>query len=72
MQSGMYNIFIDCEYNYWTEWSSCTATCGGGIEIRSRDIKIHDLFGGKECDGNGAEKAECNTQTCPSGKTSYS
>ena len=59
---------VDCEYNDWTEWSSCTVTCGGGVSIRSRDIKTHNLFGGTPCDGNGVEQTTCNTDACSSGK----
>ena len=66
---------IDCKYNEWNEWSSCTVTCGGGIKIRSRTIKTHPLYGGKECEGENSlddvqtstEKTECNTQLCPPG-----
>ena len=77
---------MDCEYYEWSEWSTCSVSCGGGVKLRSRLIKIHELNGGKPCnksslDGNhryqqipsdtNTEKTVCNTDVCPPGTTHF-
>lgn len=43
----------------WTEWSSCTQKCGGGVQSRNRRC----LEGGT-CNGNSQEMRACNTHRC--------
>ena len=40
----------------WTEWDSCTVTCGGGIQNR---IRMHT------CRGLEEETRDCNAALCP-------
>lgn len=44
----------------WSEWSACSASCGGGQQFRT---KICDR---SDCDGKGKMKMAraCNTQPC--------
>jgi len=49
---------IDC---VWSDWSECSAECGGGIQTRF--ILTPAQNGGKEC--TGSTEQECNTQECP-------
>ena len=44
----------------FTEWGSCTATCGGGQQFRTcTDGKMQGI---SECEGDWSR--ECNTQPC--------
>merc|ERR1719300_286115 len=46
----------------WSSWSSCTKTCGGGNQMRTRKCngKKDD-----ECVGSKSETRACNTKHCP-------
>ncbi|KAI1730491.1 thrombospondin type 1 domain-containing protein [Ditylenchus destructor] len=48
----------------WSLWSSCTTTCGGGFQMRSRTCNINN-----RCEGSPTEKMVCNTQACPTTNT---
>ena len=57
----------ECRWEMWEAWSSCTATCGGGTQERSRGIWNIDT---PECEGFevcatadlGWQTQACNTQ----------
>jgi hypothetical protein len=55
---------IDCVYeNDWSEWSACSADCGGGVMQRNRRIHIEDQNGGVQCEAT-AESVQCNLGAC--------
>jgi len=54
---------VDCELSSWSEWSKCSAKCGGGIQQRLRDVKRAMRYGGKPC-GTTSESIACNGQAC--------
>jgi len=55
----------DCEWNEWTEWSSCSCSCGGGQRTRDRSIKKSPRGGGEPCQLRDREEvAPCNTHAC--------
>ncbi|XP_066028698.1 coadhesin [Pocillopora verrucosa] len=61
---------IDGGYTEWSEWSECTATCGGGSRSHSRTCTNPSPKNkGKTCIeqdlGPNMESEECNTQDCP-------
>jgi hypothetical protein len=47
----------------WSDWSSCTAKCDGGIQTRTRKIEQFAQWGGVACAGD-SEQRVCNTQSC--------
>merc|ERR1712193_394319 len=53
----------------WGAWGSCTVTCGGGAETRTRTCtNPSPLNGGKYCDGGkdySFEQNVCGMQDCP-------
>eukprot|EP00928_Gymnodinium_smaydae_P045587 TRINITY_DN3036_c0_g4_i1.p1 TRINITY_DN3036_c0_g4~~TRINITY_DN3036_c0_g4_i1.p1 ORF type:complete len:1748 (-),score=359.16 TRINITY_DN3036_c0_g4_i1:118-5361(-) len=55
---------VDCEMATWSQWSDCSVTCGGGQHIRSRDILKQASGGGKPCEKDVSEVAECARTAC--------
>ena len=53
----------DCVWGSWSTWSSCSNSCGGGTETRSR-TKAKDQRSGGNCSGSGSDSKTCNTQPC--------
>ncbi|XP_020625288.1 coadhesin-like [Orbicella faveolata] len=59
---------IDGNYTEWTEWSDCSAFCGGGLQIRLRNCtNPPPQYDGKNCEklGPADQKQECNSDSCP-------
>lgn len=56
---------VNCETSDWSEWSSCSKTCDGGITSRTRTI-TKQASGGGVCPeaSNTSEQKQCNTQSC--------
>ena len=55
---------VDCVWDDYGEWSSCSKSCGVGQQSRTRTIKIDADNGGKECTGSSTDSRECNTKEC--------
>lgn len=65
----MYVLLVNGNYTSWSAWKECSATCGGGIQERSRTCtNPKPQNGGKDCAllGPAAETQSCNSQPCPS------
>ena len=56
-------ISVNCTWSVWTPWDDCSASCGGGVKLRSRFVKEAALNGGN-CDGKSAESQACRTTAC--------
>ena len=48
----------------WSEWSECSASCGGGTQTRTC-TNPEPQFGGLDCVGEASQS--CNTQSCGGG-----
>jgi len=59
---GVTRFIVDCEVSDWSEFE-CSATCGGGVRRKSRDILVAP-DGGMACPPLTMEE-ECNMQPCP-------
>lgn len=60
-------LIVDGGFTPFSNFSSCSKTCGGGTQSRLRSCSNPEpQFGGKNCSGNYKETRECNTQPCPS------
>ncbi|XP_059143930.1 uncharacterized protein LOC131931220 [Physella acuta] len=58
---------VDGNYGGWSEWSPCSASCGGGTSTRRRvcDSPAASM-GGTECDVSQATSSrKCNSVECP-------
>ncbi|KAK7491692.1 hypothetical protein BaRGS_00017145 [Batillaria attramentaria] len=52
-------------FGSWSQWSSCSQSCGGGTEIRTRMCNNpRPENDGRGCDGGWIETRQCNRQSC--------
>jgi len=58
---------VHCQATKWSEWSSCSASCGGGTRTRTRTIIQKAEHGGNQCHGGEAttQTEACNEGCCP-------
>ena len=56
---------VDCVWDIWDQWGTCSAECGTGTRVRTRVIKIQEENGGAVCTGLSEESEDCNTHDCP-------
>ena len=54
----------NCAWGEYTEWSTCSKSCGGGQKTRSRSEVKEARYGGTPCEGPSIEEKPCNTETC--------
>jgi len=57
----------DCAWGEWSEWSSCSATCGGGTQYATRNMARHVTGGGEQCEGEPLRSQQCGITKCVSG-----
>jgi len=55
---------VDCQWTEYTDWSSCSASCGDGTRQRERNIATQAKDGGLPCVGEKVETEQCNTGPC--------
>ena len=54
---------VDCAVDSWGSWATCSRSCEGGSQSRSRSIITHPQHGGAACPDT-QESRSCNTQSC--------
>lgn len=55
----------DCVVSEWSQWSSCSKSCGGGIQSRTREL-LQASSTGASC-GPMVQTRACSTAPCPVG-----
>ena len=63
---------VNCTWNEWETWETCSVTCGGGYQGRNK-TKNPAQNGGAACAGNDTdpnamiqtENQTCNADPCP-------
>jgi len=53
-----------CAFSLWSEWGTCSQSCGGGLSTRERAIQDPAENGGAMCEGKLQELSMCNTHQC--------
>ena len=56
--------FIGIQLSLWSDWSTCSTSCGGGEMIRSRSC----LTGCELSSDDLTQTQACNDQQCPGNK----
>ena len=54
---------IDCVQSEWSEWSSCSTKCGGGVREKIRSTQTVSRYNGEPC-GPASATEPCNAQDC--------
>ncbi|KAK3095541.1 hypothetical protein FSP39_015906, partial [Pinctada imbricata] len=59
-------LVFDGNWGAWSVWGTCTVTCDGGRQSRSRVCNDPaPANGGLDCQGDSGDFNDCNTQACP-------
>ncbi|XP_041376065.1 A disintegrin and metalloproteinase with thrombospondin motifs 16-like isoform X2 [Gigantopelta aegis] len=59
---------VNGDWSHWSEWSTCSRSCGRGVVKRVRDCtQPLPQYGGNSCKGQVHEAKICNVQECPYG-----
>ena len=56
-------LAVKCVWKEWTQWHSCSVTCGVGTEIRTRK-PISAYYEGLNCQGPSEESRPCYQDAC--------
>ena len=60
--------FLAGNWGAWASWGTCSKTCGGGTQTRTRTCNNPaPAYGGAACAGSAADLQNCATQNCPIG-----
>lgn len=62
VKCGRIECPIDCEVSAFSNFGTCSQTCGGGEKKRFRTITVTPQFGGRACP-EGRANGECNLKT---------
>eukprot|EP00928_Gymnodinium_smaydae_P095393 TRINITY_DN819_c3_g1_i1.p1 TRINITY_DN819_c3_g1~~TRINITY_DN819_c3_g1_i1.p1 ORF type:complete len:1040 (+),score=62.87 TRINITY_DN819_c3_g1_i1:250-3369(+) len=56
---------VACLFGEWTEWDSCSKTCGEGLRRKTKNIVRHPMHGGKPCGVPPKVIQPCGGGHCP-------
>lgn len=56
---------VNCKWDSWAFWTTCSKTCGSGQRERKRGYITRAANGGKHCTGSEAQGGLCNVMGCP-------
>lgn len=60
---------VNGNWGPWSPWDTCSLTCGGGVQTRTRLCNgPAPKHGGKECVGDAKDSEMCNKKACPIGE----
>ena len=63
-------IAVDGQWGPFSNWSSCSQTCGGGVRTRQRECNNPPPSnGGLDCVGSEVRQRRCNNDACPGEKS---
>ena len=61
-----YNIAVDGGWSEFGDWTTCSVTCGGGTQTRTRTCtNPAPANGGATCPGSNTNTGGCNARDCP-------
>jgi len=58
------NACVDGKWSDWGDWDDCSATCDGGISLRTRTVEQTANNCGVPVSGSTTEAMPCNSQLC--------
>lgn len=61
----------DCIVSVFTSWSSCSRTCGAGLQHRIRHVLATPIYGGATCPNLTETRTCSNSVNCPAGEGEY-
>ena len=66
LRPGALLFTVNGQWGAWEEWSSCTESCNGGVQMRIRKCNNPSpANGGRDCRGLKEQTQRCNIQACP-------
>lgn len=54
----------DCEWSLWSDWSTCSVTCGEGHRYQARRFQKQAANGGRACGGPNTKAQPCTIVQC--------
>lgn len=58
-------LLVDGSWSEWSSWTSCSQTCGGGTQVRTRTCTNPlPSNGGQSCSKSSTDRQDCNMRAC--------